>query len=63
MKFIRFNQILGVIPRNGGGFALVKGTTMFKGPELLYLVIFLRGKFLLHWKHVNKKWEKIIKKI
>jgi len=34
---------------------------MFKGSELLYVVVFLEIGFLLHGRHVNEKWE--IKKI
>ena len=30
---------------------------MFKGPELLYVVVFLEMGFLLHVKHVNEKWK------
>ena len=39
----------------------MKGRTIFKGSELLYVVVFLEIDFLLHGKHVNEKWK--IKKI
>ena len=39
----------------------MKGRTIFKGSELLYVVVFLEMDFFIHGKHVNEKWK--IKKI
>ena len=34
---------------------------MFKRPELYYVLIFFRGKFLSHGNYVKKKWKNIKK--
>ena len=56
MIFIKLNQILAVISRNIGRFTLVKRRTMFKGPELLYVVIFLEVISYHTGNIVYKKW-------
>ena len=57
-KFIRINPIFRGYPRNSGRFALVRGGTMFEGPNYYMWLIFSRGKFVLLGNMLIKKKDK-----